>query len=93
MFTLIHPTYAVYEKNKNIFKTNVSIFFMALKKDKQDKIKKALKETQSGLWVREISRKTGLDKSTVSRYMEKMGEEIDFYWIGRNKVFRLKGKE
>ena len=63
---------------------------MAIKKDKADKIKQALKSAPHGLWVREVSRKTGIDKSTVSRYLEAMGAEIEFEYLGRNKVFRLK---
>ena len=59
-------------------------------KDKQEKIIKALKDASHGLWVREIARKTDLDKSTVSRYLIAMHEEIDFIWIGRNKVYTLK---
>ena len=60
-----------------------------VKKDKVNKIKKLLKNSPQGLWVREIARQTGIDKSTCSRCLETMGEEIEFFWIGRNKVFRL----
>ena len=63
------------------------------KKDKNDKIKKLLKDNPHGLWVREIARKSDLDKSTVSRYLIAMHEEIEFSWIGRNKVFRLKNEK
>ncbi len=66
---------------------------MVLKQSKTDKIKKILKENPNGLWVREIARKSGLDKSTVSRYLVVMNEEIDFSWIGRNKVFKLKNEK
>ena len=66
---------------------------MVLKKSKTDKIKKTLEENPNGLWVREIARKSGLDKSTVSRYLVVMNEEIDFSWIGRNKVFKLKNEK
>lgn len=63
---------------------------MKPKKDKADKIRKALKESRRGLWIREISRKTGIDKSTVSRYLIAMHEEIEFEYLGRNKVYWLK---
>ncbi len=63
---------------------------MKLKKDKRERIKKALHENPKGLWVREVARNAKLDKSTVSRYLNAMGEEIEFTWLGRNKVFRLK---
>lgn len=33
------------------------------------KIKRILKKNPQGLWVREIARKTKLDKTTVSRYL------------------------
>lgn len=66
---------------------------MVLKKSKTDKIKKTLEENPNGLWVREIARKSDLDKSTVSRYLIAMHEEIEFSWIGRNKVFRLKNEK
>ena len=63
---------------------------MKPKSDKAEKIKSALRGSRFGLWVREVSRRTGLDKSTCSRYLESMGSEIEFEWAGRNKVFRLK---
>jgi len=41
-------------------------------------IRKALARSPKGLWVREIARRTGLDKSTVSRYLgEYMKHEIE----------------
>lgn len=64
--------------------------FVALKKDKSDKILGALRGSSHGLWVREVSRRTGIDKSTCSRYLEAMGSEIEFEWLGRNKLYRLK---
>lgn len=60
------------------------------KNDKVEKIRKVLKDSPNGIWIREISRKSGLDKSTVSRYLVAMGDEIEFEFFGRNKVFRLK---
>lgn len=61
----------------------------APKKDKLAAIRRALKGS-GGLWVREIARRTGLDKSTCSRYLEVMGEKIEFEYWGRNKICRLK---
>lgn len=63
---------------------------MNAKEDKLEKIRKVLKESPNGIWIREISRKSGLDKSTISRYLVAMGEEIEFEFFGRNKVYRLK---
>lgn len=49
-------------------------------------IRKVLIENPNGLWVREIARKTGLDKSLVSRYLaEYMDEEIE-------EIYPIKGK-
>ncbi len=61
-------------------------------KDKIDKITKILKLNPQGLWVREIARKTGLDKSTVSIYLSKyMKEEVDVISIsGLVKIYKLK---
>jgi len=59
-------------------------------KDKLEKIRKVLKDSPNGTWIREISRKSGLDKSTVSRYLIVMEDEIEFEFFGRNKVYRLK---
>jgi len=59
-------------------------------KDREDKIMKALSTAPHGLWVREIARKAGIDKSTASRHLEAMGEKIEFEFLGRNKVFRLR---
>ncbi|HLC93199.1 MAG TPA: helix-turn-helix domain-containing protein [archaeon] len=64
---------------------------MKPKSDKEDKIRSALKASNFGLWVREVARRTGLDKSTCSRCLEGMGAEIEFEWLGRNKVYRLRG--
>jgi predicted transcriptional regulator len=64
---------------------------------KMDKIRKVLAKNPQGLWVREIARKTGLDKSTVSIYLRKyMSQEVEetFPKIkgGLIKVFKLKRK-
>ncbi len=63
---------------------------MKPKPDKAEKIKHALRTAPFGLWVREVARRTGLDKSTCSRRLEGMGREIEFEWLGRNKVYRLR---
>ncbi|MCR4335603.1 MAG: helix-turn-helix domain-containing protein [archaeon] len=62
------------------------------KKDVIIKLKKILKENPHGLWVREIARKTGIDKATASRYLSFM-EEVEFVFMGRNKIYRLKQKK
>lgn len=52
---------------------------------KIQKIRSILRENPQGVWVREISRKTGLDKSTVSIYLSKhMENEIE-------NIFAIKG--
>ena len=46
--------------------------------NKIEKIRKILKKYTNGLWVREIARKTNIDKSTVSIYLAKyMKNEIE----------------
>jgi len=49
--------------------------------EKVELIRGALSKNSKGLWVREIARKTGLDKSTVSRYINDymQGEVEDAY--------------
>ena len=65
------------------------------KDEKAAKIKSALRGAPRGLWVREVARQTGLDKSTCSRHLEALvnAGEIEFEWLGRNKVYRLKAKQ
>jgi predicted transcriptional regulator len=62
--------------------------------DKIKKIRKVLSENPRGLWIREIARKSGLDKSTVSIYlskhMENDVEEIYSIDGGLIKIVRLK---
>ncbi len=63
--------------------------------EKIELIRKVLKKNPNGLWVREISRKTGLDKSTVSMYLSTcmQGEIEDTYPDVKGdmiKVVRLK---
>ncbi len=63
-------------------------------KKKIIKIREALIENPSGLWIREISRITGISKSTVSLYVTKyMGNEISSIFETTNgwiKIVRLK---
>lgn len=63
---------------------------MKPQQDKTEKIRNALRREPFGIWVREVARKTGLDKSTCSRCLGAMGREIEFKWLGRNKVYRLR---
>ncbi|MBI2543021.1 MAG: hypothetical protein HYW24_02440 [Candidatus Aenigmarchaeota archaeon] len=63
--------------------------------DKIELIRKVLKKNPKGLWIREISRRTGLDRSTVSIYLAKhmQGEIEDTYPDVKGdmiKVVRLK---
>lgn len=57
-------------------------------------IGKVLRKNPQGLWVREIARKTGLDKSLVSRYlaeyMQDKVEEVFPHLKGRLKIVKLK---
>jgi|TARA_Y100000310_G_C20641256_1_gene794050 DNA invertase Pin-like site-specific DNA recombinase len=55
------------------------------------KIEDILKRNPSGLWVREIARKTKLDKSTVSNYLNKhMNSKIRIIKMGGIKLIQLK---
>ena len=59
--------------------------------DKTKKILKVLRDNPEGLWIRELARKSNLDKSTVSRYAEKeLADKVEWSFFGRNKVLRLK---
>ena len=50
-----------------------------------------LKANPQGLWVRELGRRAGLSKSSVSRYLERdLRERVEFTVMGRNKCCRLK---
>ncbi len=58
-------------------------------------IREVLSGSPKGLWVREIARKSGLDKSTVSRYLAEymQGEIEDAYPKVKGdliKIVRLK---
>ena len=61
-------------------------------KGKIEKIRGILRQHKEGLWVREIARKTGLDKSTVSIYLSKyMENEVEVLSIsGLVKLYKLK---
>lgn len=58
--------------------------------EKIEKIKKILKQNPNGLWVREIARKTNLDKSTVSIYLNKhLKDKIKTKKIGNMKLVQI----
>lgn len=53
-----------------------------------------LEDNPQGLWAREISRKAGISKSTVSRYLNSyLAEQVEEEWMGRNRVFKKKKEE
>ncbi|MBN2127277.1 MAG: helix-turn-helix domain-containing protein [Candidatus Diapherotrites archaeon] len=53
-----------------------------------------LKKHPEGVWVRELARKTSLDKSMVSRYLNDfLKEEVEFFFIGSAKMIKLRKKE
>ena len=59
--------------------------------EKIKKIKKILKKYSNGLWIRELSRKSGVDKSAVSRYLSGyLKNEVDVKILGVIKIVRLK---
>lgn len=63
-------------------------------KYKVEKIKEVLRKNPQGLWVREIARRAGLDKSTVSIYLSKrMKSEVEVMSISELvKIYKLRGK-
>jgi len=63
-----------------------------LDENKVTKIKNVLRKNTQGLWVREIARKSGLDKSTVSIYLSRyMKGEVEVLSIsGLVKIYKLK---
>ena len=63
-------------------------------KIKIEKIIEILRKNKQGLWVREIARKTDLDKSTVSIYLSKyMKSKVEVLSIsGLVKIYKLRGK-
>lgn len=64
-------------------------------KEKMAKIKKVLENNPQGVWVREIARKAGLDKSTVSIYLAKyMKNEVEVISISNLvKICKLKKRK
>lgn len=57
---------------------------------KLERIKAILSRNPSGIWVRELARKTRLDKSTVSIYLSKYLEnEIEDLFITGNRWIRV----
>ncbi len=57
---------------------------------KLKKIRRELIENPTGLWTREISRKTGISKSTVNRYLnEFMKDEIEEVLRGKGNLIRV----
>ncbi len=55
-----------------------------------EKIIDVLKEHPNGLWVRELARKSEIDKSTVSRYLvTELKNKIEVQKIGTSKLVRL----
>jgi len=61
---------------------------------KLKKIREILKKYSKGLWIRELSRKSGIDKSTISRYISVyMKNEVEIEKIGDLiKIVTLKKK-
>lgn len=58
--------------------------------EKIKKIEKILKRNPNGLWIREIARKTNLDKSTVSIYLNKhLKDKIKTKKIGNMKLVQI----
>ena len=59
---------------------------------KLEKIRKILKKYPKGLWIRELARKSSIDKSTTSRYISiYMKNEIEIENMGDLiKIVRLK---
>jgi DNA invertase Pin-like site-specific DNA recombinase len=58
--------------------------------EKVNKIRKILKKNPNGLWVREIARKSELDKSTVSIYLSRyMTDEVENIFTSKNKWIKI----
>ena len=72
--------------------SNINMARKSFDKEKINKIREILKESPGGLWVREIARKSGLDKSTVSIYLSRyMKNEVEVLSIsGLVKIYKLK---
>ena len=53
-------------------------------------IRRILREHPQGIWIREIARKTGLDKSLVSRYLaEYMDDELEEVYPVKGKLIKI----
>jgi len=80
--------------NRKVYIRHMSYYDMSRKLDKNKvtKIKDVLRKNTQGLWVREIARKSGLDKSTVSIYLSRYikGEVEVFSISGLVKIYKLK---
>ena len=80
--------------NRKVYIRHMSYYYMPRKLDenKVTKIKDVLRKNTQGLWVREIARKSGLDKSTVSIYLSRyMKGEVEVLSIsGLVKIYKLK---
>jgi len=58
---------------------------------KVERIRKILKKYSNGLWIRELARKSNIDKSAISRYISiYMKDEIEVEILGVIKIVRLK---
>lgn len=58
---------------------------------KLEKIKEILKKYPDGVWIRELSRKSNIDKSAVSRYIAiYMKNEVEVETLGIIKIVKLK---
>lgn len=81
----------------HIYQASV-LFIMGRKKgpnsEKIKKIRETLKKYPEGLWIRELARKSGIDKSAVSRYLTLyMKNEVRIKKIGNLiKIVRLKNR-
>ena len=60
--------------------------------EKIEEIRKVLRESKNGLWIREIARQAKMSKSTVSKYInEYMKDEIEDVWKrGFIRIIRLR---
>lgn len=57
---------------------------------KLKRIKSVLRKNRTGLWVREIARQAGLDKSTVSIYLEKhLADEIEDVFVSSSQWVKI----
>lgn len=60
-------------------------------KNKINQIINILKKNPQGLWIRELSRRSNLDKSTVSNYVNKhLKDKLEVKQYGNMKFVKLK---